>query len=242
MQDYRITDTRYEAERCGVVSSISEFDTSTLNNQLQAWAREQQAEFSAWVETIKGILDEATAGHLQNEIDAINSNIAELPASNVIVGNNKNLPAKLSEIDNAIAGKQEALVYPLTRADLVNNGETADTTKALSANYGRLLKNYTDEINARVSTLESDRNLMPIVSWNIDASDINYFFNNLRGYVHYNIPAGNGVLIGGSWSGHSYMTGYVVKVTDDIYSGIIDFIGGGTFAFSNSGQRQIEYK
>ncbi len=46
----KITDTRYDTDRCGVVSSISEFDTSTLNNQMVAWSQLKQSEFETWSE------------------------------------------------------------------------------------------------------------------------------------------------------------------------------------------------
>ena len=76
----KITDTRYEAERCGVISSLSEYDTTTIYSQVQADLKEfkdtEQAEFLAWYENIKNILDESTAGHLQNEIDATNAVVA----------------------------------------------------------------------------------------------------------------------------------------------------------------------
>lgn len=73
----KITDTRYEAERCGVISSLSEYDTTTIYNQVQTDLKEfkdtEQAEFLAWYENIKNILDENVAGHLQAEIDDINT-------------------------------------------------------------------------------------------------------------------------------------------------------------------------
>ena len=76
----RITDTRYETERCGVISSLSEYDTTTIYKQVQADLKDfkdtEQAEFLAWYENIKNILDESTAGHLQNEIDATNAVVA----------------------------------------------------------------------------------------------------------------------------------------------------------------------
>ena len=78
----KITDTRYESSRCGIVSSVSEWDTTTIYQQVQAdlasFKTEEQAEFLAWFATIQDILDQSTAGHLQNEIDAI---IASLTAS-----------------------------------------------------------------------------------------------------------------------------------------------------------------
>lgn len=76
----KITDTRYESERCGVISSLSEYDTTTIYSQVQADLKEfkdtEQADFLAWYENIKNILDESTAGHLQNEIDATNAVVA----------------------------------------------------------------------------------------------------------------------------------------------------------------------
>jgi len=78
--DDKITDTRYEAERCGIVSSISKFDTTTLYQQIQAdlagFKSTEQANFSTWYENIRNILDENVAGHLQNEINAVAGNFA----------------------------------------------------------------------------------------------------------------------------------------------------------------------
>jgi hypothetical protein len=86
----RITDTRLDTARCGVVSSISEFDTTTLYNQIQAdlahfkseneaefeaWMNLEKSDFDAWFDTIKNILDEATAGHLQGEIEALQNDM-----------------------------------------------------------------------------------------------------------------------------------------------------------------------
>lgn len=76
----KITDTRYETERCGVISSLSEYDTTTIYKQVQADLKDfkdtEQAEFLAWYENIKNILDESTAGHLQSEIEATNAVVA----------------------------------------------------------------------------------------------------------------------------------------------------------------------
>lgn len=60
----RITDTRYESARCGVISSISEFDTTFIYNQVQSdlatfqsgaesdfttWATNQQSAYEEWI-------------------------------------------------------------------------------------------------------------------------------------------------------------------------------------------------
>ena len=76
---YRITDTRMDADRCGIVSSVSEFDTTTLYAQVQddlaEFKTDEQAAFLAWFETIQDILDENVAAHLQSEIDALDGRV-----------------------------------------------------------------------------------------------------------------------------------------------------------------------
>ena len=81
----KITDTRFEAERCGVVAPIAEIDTTTLNKLMEEYQKENQASFESWVASLKDILDEETAGHLQTEIEALQSKIdgLELTAEKV---------------------------------------------------------------------------------------------------------------------------------------------------------------
>ena len=71
----RITDTRYESSRCGIISSIAEFDSDTIYDQVRAdlagFKTAEQAQFLAWFETIKGQLSEDAAGNLQVQIDEI---------------------------------------------------------------------------------------------------------------------------------------------------------------------------
>lgn len=86
----RITDTRYDDERCGVVRSISEYDTTYIYQQVQAdlayFKEHEEAEFVEWFENLQYVLDEDVAGHLQNEIDDLrlnggNSNLAPVESS-----------------------------------------------------------------------------------------------------------------------------------------------------------------
>ena len=73
----RITDTRMDTARCGIVSSISEFDTTTLYAQIQAdlddFQDVEEADFEAWYEDIKDRIDAITAQSLQNQIDTLDS-------------------------------------------------------------------------------------------------------------------------------------------------------------------------
>ena len=77
----RITDTRYDATRCGVISSISEFDTTTIYNQVQAdlaeFKAEEQADFLAWYEQMRNQLSEDVAGNLQAQIDTMKGSILD---------------------------------------------------------------------------------------------------------------------------------------------------------------------
>lgn len=68
-----ITDTRYDSARCGIISSISQFDTTTLYQQIQTDLAEfknvNEAEIVAWFESIKGMLDGDIGAKLQNQVE-----------------------------------------------------------------------------------------------------------------------------------------------------------------------------
>ena len=99
-----ITDTRLNKDLCGIVTGlIEQADTTEIFNQFEvyfeefkqvhiaqienwteeqetsftAWERQQKADFEEWVDTIREILDETTAGHLQNEIEINRAAAAE---------------------------------------------------------------------------------------------------------------------------------------------------------------------
>lgn len=75
----KITDTRYESARCGICSSIAEWDTTTIYQQVQADLRQfkssEQTAFMEWFDQMKDQLSEDAAGHLQAEVDGINKKI-----------------------------------------------------------------------------------------------------------------------------------------------------------------------
>lgn len=77
-----ITDTRYETARCGVISSISEFDTTKIYQQVLAdlaqFKLEEQADFLAWFAEMKNQLSTDAAGNLQNQIDVERERINNL--------------------------------------------------------------------------------------------------------------------------------------------------------------------
>lgn len=64
----RISDTRIETDRCGVVTPFAQLDTTTLYNQLQAAT-------NAAVDAMQDAIDQTTAGNLQkNKMGLLNEN------------------------------------------------------------------------------------------------------------------------------------------------------------------------
>lgn len=78
----RITDTRLENARCGVVMPFASIDTTTFYAQIQAAIDEQigelQAQTDRAVELAQSAIDGTTAGNLQNQIDSIDGKVDDL--------------------------------------------------------------------------------------------------------------------------------------------------------------------
>ena len=77
-----ITDTRYDASRCGIISSISQFDTTTLYQQIEADLDEfktvNQADFLVWFENLQYQLSGDVAANLLLMINEIKEDIGSL--------------------------------------------------------------------------------------------------------------------------------------------------------------------
>ena len=108
----RITDTRLETARCGVISSVSQWDTTTLYEQIQddlaGFKSGEEAEFLAWFEEMKGQLSEDAAGNLQTEIGTLASLTTTDKSSIVAAINwlhaNMSTTAEDTSYDNAASG------------------------------------------------------------------------------------------------------------------------------------------
>lgn len=156
ISNQRITDTRYETARCGVVSSVSEFDTTTLYQQVQAdlagFKAEEQADFIAWFEEIKGQLSEDAAGNLQNQIGTLPSLVTEVKT---------NIVAAI----NWVAEKISALASMIGTSDISTIGDGTVTGAIASQNV--TLTN----INTDLQDL-NDISIIGLSSW-----DANYLTN-----------------------------------------------------------------
>lgn len=78
----RITDTRYESKRCGVISSISEFDTTGIYQQVQSdltdLRDDEQAAFDTWFKSVKNQLGADAAGKLLQLVEVERARIDAL--------------------------------------------------------------------------------------------------------------------------------------------------------------------
>lgn len=75
-----ITDKRSDPDVCGIVAgTVTEMDFSQFTAQFESYFEQFKAsnleEFDEWFQHMKDQLDTDAAGHLQNEIDAINAKI-----------------------------------------------------------------------------------------------------------------------------------------------------------------------
>lgn len=99
-----ITDTRYDTERCGIISSISKFDTTTLYQQIQSDLAEfkdiAQADILNWYNFMKEQLSEDAAGHLQNQIGVLNDLQTNKKGSLVDAANS--LKKDIKDLDQSI--------------------------------------------------------------------------------------------------------------------------------------------
>lgn len=69
----KIFDTRTDETLCGwVTATVDQVDFDQFKEQFDGWAEDQAEAFEDWFEEMRGQLSEDAAGHLQNEIDAIN--------------------------------------------------------------------------------------------------------------------------------------------------------------------------
>lgn len=159
ISNQRITDTRYETARCGIISAISEFDTTTLHQQVQAdlagFKASEQADFIAWFDDIKGQLSEDAAGNLQKQIGTLEALKTEVKtnlvnALNWVVDKTSGVIAKLGSADISKIGDGT-----LTGAIVNNKKAIEDVSQSLTQLNEGIFKepikinyiyNYTSEV------------------------------------------------------------------------------------------------
>lgn len=222
ISNQRITDTRYETARCGIISAISEFDTTTLYKQVQAdlagFKASEQADFITWFNDIKGQLSEDAAGNLQKQIGTLEALKTEVKtnlvnALNWVVDKTSGVIAKLGSADISKIGDGT-----VTGA-IVNNKEAIeDVSQSLangkikfgidsSGNYGYIkdgadtvipFKRYEDgRIQGRNDVIGSPNSYGLYTKAQYDANKVTYKSGNY-----------NTGLNGETWRSTSFNTGF----------------------------------
>lgn len=169
----KITDTRMESARCGIVSSVSEWDTTTIYQQIQSdlagFKSNEQAEFMTWFDKMKDQLTEDAAGKLQTEIDDVSTKFQNLQIGgrNLIKDSKREVIISNSTFIERVEGfyvpNEEMLISDNTTvtisADVKTNGHvksidiflydkkviniSSKTFDNLSTNYTRLSVTFT---------------------------------------------------------------------------------------------------
>lgn len=211
ISNQRITDTRYESARCGIISAISEFDTTTLYQQVQAdlagFKASEQADFITWFNDIKGQLSEDVAGNLQKQIGTLEALKTEVKnnlvnALNRIVDKTSGVIAKLGSADiskigdgtvtGAIVNNKEA-IEDVSQSLTTENGTKFRFGQTSNGEYGYILN------KDGADTVIPFKNNIKIVDLNFPISNgfTSKTFNvDLSAYTH--------VLIKSNWGGIGY--------------------------------------
>lgn len=147
----RITDTRYESARCGIISSISEWDTTTIYAQVQAdlagFKADEEADFLEWFDEMKDQLSEDAAGNLQNQIGML-SNLQTTNKVN-LVGAVNEVNSKFDEVSNDYEGS--TTVFNADGSITVTKASGNVETTVFNAN-GTITKTLKDSNNVTIAT------------------------------------------------------------------------------------------
>jgi len=154
----RITDTRLDGERCGLVAAvIADTDTSAFYTQfaadLAAFKAGREADFDAWFATVQGALTQDAAGNLltlYEELSAcVDTNVANILANTDAVGVNT------AAIDqNATEIAQKASVYEFT-ASLPSSGWIGTGPYSQTVSVAGILETDRPIVDVFVSTTDS---------------------------------------------------------------------------------------
>lgn len=138
----KITDTRYESARCGIVSSVSEWDTTTIYQQVQAdlasFKADEQADFLAWYDTIKDMIDELTAEQLQAEIDTKQPKTLDTPIT--IEGQTKTtVESALQGLVGSVVDGKTSIASAVTAKGVATSA--TDSFSTMASNIGQIQTN-----------------------------------------------------------------------------------------------------
>lgn len=186
-----ITDQRLNKALCGIVHGLVEqVDTTTIFNQYQAWLEEykginaaeweawqnqEKADFEAWLDSIKDLLDDNVAAKLAAQITAVDAKVGD--TANLKTQNKTNVVSAINELftnaNNLKKDWADVVGAPLNPNDtsaqlkdktqtIKNKGANHLTTKGVTANGNESLDTLMEKI-AEIETRLGPGNT-PIIS------------------------------------------------------------------------------
>lgn len=150
-----ITDRRYDSTLCGVVTgTVQQIDTSAFDAQVQRFLDDSEAEFTTWLNGIKEVLDESTAGNLLNLINAHKadtSNPHQVTAAQIGAATTSDMQTALNGKANTSHTQSASSIMDGTLAGEVKANANAQTT--LSNAQVRNISVGTADLQAGTSAL-----------------------------------------------------------------------------------------
>lgn len=152
-----ITDRRYDSTLCGVVTgTVQQIDTSAFDAQVQSFLDDSEAEFTTWLNGIKEVLDESTAGNLLNLINAHKadtSNPHQVTAAQIGAATTSAMQTALNSKANTTHNQGANTITAGTLAGKVQANAAAEET--LADAQVRNIKASTTDLTAGTSALAS---------------------------------------------------------------------------------------
>lgn len=145
--------TLFETWRTEFVAAAEAWETQ-FQDDSEDWSDEQQAAFEAWVESIRNILDDTTAGNLQNEIDALGTRVTATEEAIDEFGQ-VNTPVVLPNIEAYMADKEtydamDSLIV-IQNAGIANSAANVTYDNATSGLSSMTVQGAIDEVHSDLS-------------------------------------------------------------------------------------------
>ena len=151
-----ITDTRYDSSRCGIISSISEFDTTTLYQQIEADLHEfktvNEADFMAWFETLKDVLSGDVAGELYNLIIDVKNSVGNL--SELKTSNKTDVVNAINEVKDGLDNAKVDTLVTMEEVEATTDNTTPVGAGAIKQLNDSLIKYITLSKTVEMTTLD----------------------------------------------------------------------------------------
>jgi hypothetical protein len=193
----KITDTRMETARCGIISAIDNWDTTTIYQQIQSelahFKSNEEADFTTWFNYMKDQLSEDAAGRLQTEVDEINLLKADKTALAETNTNLENTNGNISIIEDTTTASRNYAVGEFVTVK--TEGKLRKVTSAITSG-GTISNSNTEITNAGAEISQINAELSDYFTWKsagtltTSSSSLNLPTNYKEVLVNFTITSG----------------------------------------------------